>query len=224
MPNLDPVLEEMISSFPLKKVARGRTIIYQGEIPRSSYIVVNGTVRIYSLNTRGDESNISFISTGNIFPVEVVFEKNTSCLHYYEATSDVEIAVIPTEILRKEFNNNIKLSNIILDSIATQYVGAKIHIQALEQTRAKNKILRILQYLVLRFGEKNKAGNWLIVLRLKQHDIANMVGVARETAATELGKLKKLNIIEYDSFHYTVDIKALSDLIGTEEWKDIEIS
>ncbi len=50
-----------------------------------------------------------------------------------------------------------------------------------------------------------------------------MVGVARETAATELGKLRKDNIIEYDSFHYSVDMDALAKRIGTEEWKDIEI-
>ena len=51
-----------------------------------------------------------------------------------------------------------------------------------------------------------------------------MVGVARETAATELGKLKKNNIIDYDSFHYTVNMQELAKLIGSEEWEDIELS
>ena len=61
-------------------------------------------------------------------------------------------------------------------------------------------------------------------MRLKQHDIANMVGVTRETAATELSKLKKMGVIDYDSFYYFVDMFYLSKIIGDEEWKDIEIS
>lgn len=221
---LDPALEKFISSYPTKAFRAGHTIVYQGEVPRSSYLVLRGTVRIYSLDMRGDESNISFISEGHLFPVEVIFEKTTSSLHYYEASADAEIVFIPTVEARHELATNKEVMKIVLDEIAAQYIGAKIHIQALEQTRAQDKILRILQYLVLRFGEQNAKGNYRISLKLKQHDIANMVGVARETAATELGKLKKSNVIDYDSFHFTVNMTELSKLIGSEEWEDIEIS
>lgn len=224
MPILDPVLEKFINSYPSKAFRSGRTIVYQGEVPRSSYLIINGTIRIYSLDMRGDESNISFISQGHIFPVEVIFENTSSSLHYYEASIDSEIAVIPTIDMKEQIATNRDITKIILNTIATQYIGAKIHIQALEQTRAHDKILRILQYLVLRFGEQNAKGNFRIGLKLKQHDIANMVGVARETAATELGKLRKSNVINYDSFHYTVNMQELSKLIGSEEWEDIEIS
>ena len=128
MPLLDPALEKFISSFPTKAFRSGRTIVYQGEVPRSSYLVLSGTVRIYSLDMRGDESNISFISEGHLFPVEVIFDKTTSSLHYYEASADAEIVIMPTSDVRHELATNKELMKVILDEIATQYIGAKIHI------------------------------------------------------------------------------------------------
>lgn len=223
MPELDAVLEKFVSPYPTRAFRAGRAIVYQGEVPRSSYVITKGTVRIHSLDVRGDESNISFISAGYLFPVEVIFAKTTSSLHYYEAATDVEVAVIPTSEMIHEIFANPEVNRVVLNEIVTQYVGAKIHIEALEQSRAREKILRILQYLVLRFGEQHQENRWRINLRLAQHDIANMIGVTRETAATELGKLKKLGVIDYDSFHYTVDMTELSGMIGSDEWKDISI-
>ncbi len=136
MPLIEPALEKFASAYPMKCVIRGRTIIYQGEVPRSSYIITKGTVRIYSIDMHGNESNISFISEGHLFPVEIIFEKTTSSLHYYEATTDLEVAVVPTTEIAAELNVNQNFARVILDEIAAQYVGATIHIQALEQTKA----------------------------------------------------------------------------------------
>ena len=115
MPLIEPALEKFASAYPMKCVIRGRTIIYQGEVPRSSYIITKGTVRIYSIDMHGNESNISFISEGHLFPVEIIFEKTTSSLHYYEATTDLEVAVVPTTEIAAELNVNQNFARVILD-------------------------------------------------------------------------------------------------------------
>ena len=56
-----------------------------------------------------------------------------------------------------------------------------------------------------------------IVLRLSHQDIAEMVGITRETAAVELHKLKRKGYIAYQRFTYYVDIAKLQKLRGDED-------
>ncbi len=223
MSKLPPAFEEFAAKYPRRTLQAGRTLLYQSEIPRSGYILTDGILRVYSLDINGEESNITFLKEDAIVPIEFVFEKTPSSLYYYSAATDIEVAAVPIEDIRREVETNVGLQKELLAALTTKYVGGHMHIQALEQTRAVDKIIHILQYLVLRFGKENSDGTYKIDLALKQHDIANMVGVTRETAATELGKLKKANVISYSSFYYTVDMDALGRLVGVHEWEDIEI-
>jgi CRP/FNR family transcriptional regulator len=221
VPRLSPEFSEVISRYLVRTYPAGKTIAFQSEIPRFCYIIARGTVRVYSIDSHGEESNITFVSEGNAFPLEYVFDKSRASLYYYEAQTEVDIAVLTAEEFHREIEKDPIFARQVLEHVATQYIGAKIHIQALEQSKAEDKIHRILQFLVVRFGQMLSDEKWKIDLRLTQQDIARMVGVTRETAAAELGKLKKKDIIEYSSFTYTVDMKKLSQLIGSHEWQDI---
>lgn len=224
MSNLPKAFDEFVSHYPRRTLQAGRTLLYQSEIPRSGYILTSGILRVYSLNTNGEESNITFLKEDAIVPIEFIFSKTPASLYYYSAATDIEVAAIPTDDICNEVKTNPGFQSELLNALTTKYVGSHMHIQALEQTRASEKIIHILQYLVLRFGKQNNDGTWLIDLSLKQHDIANMVGVTRETTATELGRLKKSGIISYSSFMYTVDMDALARVAGVHEWEEIEIS
>jgi DNA-binding XRE family transcriptional regulator len=56
-----------------------------------------------------------------------------------------------------------------------------------------------------------------INLRLTQQDFANLVGITRETAATELNKLKKTGAIFYSpGIFYRVKIAKLAQLLNDQ--------
>lgn len=214
---------EFMDKYPTRNFSARRTFLYQGEIPRSGYMLRNGTIRVYSLNVMGEESNITFLKEDAVVPLEYIFGRAPSSLYYYEAATDIELAVIPPEDIKRELESNNDLQRAMMESLITKYVGSHMHIHALEQTKAREKVVHILQYLVMRFGRKLADGKWLIDLPLKQHEIANMIGVTRETTASELGKLKKSGTVSYSTFLYTVDMEALTKLVGQEDWNEIEI-
>ena len=78
-----------------------------------------------------------------------------------------------------------------------------------------------MQYLTTRFGEREPDGKMRIVLRLSHQDIAEMVGITRETAAVELHKLRRKGYIDYQRFTYYVDVAKLQQLKGDE---DVELA
>ncbi|MEI2833617.1 MAG: helix-turn-helix domain-containing protein [Acidimicrobiia bacterium] len=100
------------------------------------------------------------------------------------------------------------------------YIGSLISIEALGQSRVREKIIYILRYLLQRYGEEDKDGWWRLNVRITQTDISNLIGITRETVAVELKKLKQEGIIHTGSFSYSLNMKKLIELTNIEDWKE----
>jgi CRP-like cAMP-binding protein len=74
-----------------------------------------------------------------------------------------------------------------------------------------------------RYGEP-KGSQVRIPLTLTHQNLASMVGVTRETAATEMNRLKKQNILTYENQKYTVDTDRLLNLIGEDSFRELNIT
>jgi hypothetical protein len=64
----------------------------------------------------------------------------------------------------------------------------------------------------------------MLTLDLTHQDFANLTGLTRETAATELIKLKKLGVISYGkSTPYTVDLNKLMRTLNDQFISEIKM-
>ena len=101
-------------------------------------------------------------------------------------------------------------------SLASKVVSLQARIYALEQSRASEKVIRTLLYLCERFGVSYKRTNkTTLKLPLTQQDIANFIGITRETTSHELKKLEKIKAIKLTRKHYVVNIEKLNELLTT---------
>lgn len=223
MRKLSPAFNKLIANYPVRKYKKGRPIFYQGEVPRTAYIIKNGVVRVYGINNSGEERIVTFFVPGDLIPVGWVFQKSPVSLYYYDAVSDCDLVAIPKEDFTQELAKDEQLKLELLNMYMVHYISSTMHIYALEHARAQEKLVRILQYLVLRFGIEKKDGNYLVDLRLTHQDLACMVGLSRETSALELGKLKKKGVIAYESFTYTVNMPKLLKAAGGDEFDSLTL-
>ena len=102
-----------------------------------------------------------------------------------------------------------------------------MRLNALQHSRAGDKLIYTLHYLALSHGERqpNAPKVIQISLQLTHQDFANLTGLTRETAATELNKLKRLGIIDYGKHTpYKIDLDKLSALLNDEYIAELEIS
>jgi len=97
-------------------------------------------------------------------------------------------------------------------------LGSLSHISSLIENKAQAKIIQLLKYLVLRFGEQVDETWMAVSIRLTQNDLSDLLGITRETVAVELGKLKNQNIVEHSSFTYRINVKALTDFVDESLW------
>jgi CRP/FNR family transcriptional regulator, cyclic AMP receptor protein len=215
-------LIEMCKGENQRQFKRLRTILYQGEVPKSVYIIKKGVIRAYNIAENGEERNVELLSDGDVLPISWVFNISNAALYYYDAFSDVQLFVLSKE----RFNELIKTNNLeyeLLKLTSRRYTATTMHINALLQAHAQNKIAQGLQYLALSHGTRLGSGKHRVNIRLTQQDLANLVGVTRETAAVELNKLRDKGVIQYRSFTYTIDYDALIRATGSDEFDGLRL-
>lgn len=215
--------KSLVPSGLTRQYAKHRTILFQGEVPRSTMVVQSGIVKVYGITSGGDQRTVTLLSAGDIFPVECVFDKSRVSLYYYEAVTDCSIFSVPKTDFLNVLNTNSELKDHIFQEYMAHYTSATMHIYALEHSHAQDKLVYILQYLVARFGERQPDGLTRINLRLSHQDIAEMVGLTRETTAVELHRLKDKKLIDYQRFSYFVNVPEIVKATGSDEFENVEV-
>lgn len=204
-----------------RQFSKKRTILFQGEVPQSVMVVQSGLVKVYGITTSGDQRTVTLLSSGDIFPVECAFNKSRVSLYYYEALTDCTVLGLPRPVFLEALESDDGVKRQIFESYMAHYTSAMMHIYALEHSHAQEKVVYILQYLVARFGEKQPNGFTKIALRLSHQDIAEMVGLTRETTAVELHRLKDKKFINYQRFAYYVNVSLLIQATGSDEFENV---
>jgi CRP-like cAMP-binding protein len=222
-------LHAFLDRHPVQKFNKGEIIIFQGEAPRTALVVKSGTVKAYNLSVDGDEKPVAFYSADSVFPASWVFAKMASAIYYYEAfTSTVEVYAID----RAEFVDFIKKRPELLyqelERLLTDQIAGSMRLNALQHSRASDKLIYTLHYLALSHGREIVVGKIPkiieITLDLKHQDFANLTGLTRETAATELNKLKRAKIINYGKgISYTLNMARLTQVLNDQFVADIEL-
>jgi CRP/FNR family cyclic AMP-dependent transcriptional regulator len=178
---------------------------------------------VYGITTGGDQRTVTLLSAGDIFPIECVFDKSRVSLYYYEALNDSSVLSLPKPDFLSALSSDAALKDQVFQSYMAHYTSATMHIYALEHSHAQEKLVYILQYLVARFGEKQPDGLTKIELRLSHQDIAEMVGLTRETTAVELHRLKDKGLIDYQRFSYFVNVPLLVQATGSDEFENVAV-
>ncbi len=218
---LQPLLKTSIT----RVYSPGSTILFQGEVPRYVSIIKSGIVRIYSISRQGDEQIVAYHVAGEFFPSSWIFGKTTSTLFFFETVTESEIAFVPKQDFISFMQSDPKRSAALLDYFTTNYAASLIRISALEQPKAREKLLYTLYYLCQRYGKGIKKGSQIveIELQLTHQNLASLVGLTRETTATEMNKLKREGVLSYDNQTYKIHQEKLLDLLGEDSFRGISI-
>lgn len=216
--HLKPLLDKTTS----RKYSAGSTILYQGEAPRYACILTKGIVRVYSISNLGEEQIVTFHVAGEFFPSSWIFEKSPSTLFFYEAVTPSDISFIDRKELIEFMTANSIRNSALLDYFATNYSASLIRVNALEQPKAREKLVYTLFYLCERYGITSGVTT-KIPLQLTHQNFASLVGLTRETTAIEMNKLKREKVITYKQQHYIVNTEKLSDILGEDSFKSLSI-
>ena len=210
--------------FRVAKFKKNEVILHQDDEPQTAYVIKEGVVKMYNITSEGDEKPISFDVSGDLFPAEWVFSRAERTLFYYEAFTDCSLYVVPKDVYQQFLHNNPIIMRKAFDLFVSRMVGYTLRVNALAQSRAADKLLHTIHYLCLRFGKEIKKDFVRIRLPLTQQELANFMGLTRETTTVELSKLKQLGVISYCHQTYSVRTNKLNELLDEEYNPGLDIT
>ena len=210
----DPTALKHLSG-PVRKYGKGNVVYFQGEAPRQAFLVKDGTVRVYAIDDEGEEYIVGFHTEGDIFPLDWLHNHATSTTFYYEALTPCELA--PIEKANFELHRTAPpVEQYMLACFLYDSSSGLIRNLALQQPRARDKIIYFFYYLAIRHGKELSNGLYSLGIPLTHQTIANCLGLTRETVATELGTLKRAGAVAYRNKKYVIDKKLVIRAVGKE--------
>ena len=130
---------------------------------------------------------------------------------------------MPRRELIAYIESHPKAQSSLLDYFAGRYTGLLMRITALEQSRAREKIMFTLYYLLFRYGKETRHGIFTVGIKLTHSVIAGLVGLTRETTTNELTKLKAEKVLRYTTHKYAIDKAKLERLLGEDSFDNISV-
>ncbi|HEU5187834.1 MAG TPA: Crp/Fnr family transcriptional regulator [Candidatus Saccharimonadales bacterium] len=212
-----------LSHFRTVRFNKGDMIFVQGEVPKAAYILKKGIVKTYNITADGEEKVISLVGKNEIFPAPWVFSRTDNSLYYHQAFTTCETVVMPRDQCMHFLHQNPDVMQWLCSQLIGLHTSFMLRINALAQSKASVKVVYLLQALCLQFGRDVRKDVVKIELPLTQQDIANLLGIKRETTALQLKKLKDNGVISYARKGYLVKTDQLSNLLNDEYNPGIQI-
>lgn len=199
-------------------IKKGQIMYYPGETPSGVNEIKSGVMRAYSILTNGSEVNVALHGKGDYFPIETAYDISPVAVFYYEALTNCKVENQSLEDFQAQRRQDPDTP--FIDS--RRYVGALMHVSAMGQATAYEKLGHTLRYLGMRFGKLLADERFVrINMKLTQQDLANLCALARETVNIELLKLKDTGLVIEKNKVYAVNLSGLNTLLGEE---DVDLS
>lgn len=204
-------LFDFFGKYRTRTFSKGELLLNEGDIPGIAYVLKRGIVKTYSLTNEGQEKPVGFHIPYEIFPTGWTFFKIRRNQFFHEAITDCEVYCIPREDFIDQLSKDLQMMQNVFDYVLRRFLDLQTRIVALEQSKAADKVLRTLHFFSLRFGRDVKKNVVRIQLPLTQQDLANFMGLTRETTGIELKKLERAGIISYKHQNYLVHTDKLNE-------------
>lgn len=212
--NAANTVDKFFRKYPLKAFQKGNILIYAGSDPESIIYLIKGQVRQYDVNHKGEEVVVNVFKPPAFFPMNWVINKIPN-KYFYQAYSSVEAKVAPTEEVREFIQGN---PDVVFDLLKRVYRGAEGMQRRMAHLMGGNSRNRVIYELLLecdRFGIEKQGTD--CTLDIREDELANRAGLARETVNRQLSELKKEGYVEVITKGVKVyNISKLRKELGSE--------
>lgn len=175
---------------------KGETILHRGDLPQGVLFLKSGYARLESISKEGKEMTLVIYQPGELFPVVWAFFGQKPSIYNLEALTNCEIVRAPREEFLDFIKENPDVLFDVTKHIITRFQLALKRMEYLAFGNASSKLASILLICGRNYGV-TKDGQTELQIPLTHKDIANLVGVTRETVSIELKKFDRRGLIGY---------------------------
>ncbi len=187
-------LLQVVNSIEHRVYKKNEILFGEGSVANNMFFVNEGKVKLYKYTRDGKEQILHILSEGEFFG-----ELNLlNCsIHNFSAKAikDCKVCVISNEIMKEIIVKNPHIAIKFLESAGKRLANAEKLAQNLATNDADSRVSYLLIDLLEKYGEF-KLGKKEIKVPMSREDMANCIGVTRETMSRKLKKFEDEGLIK----------------------------
>ena len=190
----DEELIKIIDMTGHKIYKKGDRLCSQGQESDTLFIINEGQVKISKLTVEGKEQIVHIFTNGDFFGELSLFNSDEIINFDAYAVSDVKMCTLTKQDMNKIIMSNPEISLKLLQVISKRLSQT----ENLAQNLATNDAEIRIAFMILEFGEKygvTTDQGVQIKLPINREEMANYVGVTRETISRKLSIFEEAGII-----------------------------
>lgn len=204
-------IDNFFSKFYPVKFEKGEIIIHPDGKPQNIFLLKKGKVKMYAVSDDGQEVTLHIFRPSSFFPIMLSLSGSYG-KYYFEALEKTEAVKAPVE----KVIDFVKSDQEVLYDLVTRFgkaiSGLILRIESMAFEDAYNRIASLLFYLCEKFGEE-KEGKTIINMQIQHEDVANWVGLRRETVSRQFEKMQKEGILENKNKQLEINLEKLKEKV-----------
>ncbi|SCG81762.1 Crp/FNR family transcriptional regulator [Proteiniborus sp. DW1] len=187
-------LAKLTAKISHKNYKKGQVIFFEGDISDKLYVINKGKIKIFKYTREGKEQILYILSEGD-FVGDLSLLKKDEFKFNAEALENSNICVLTKDDFDEMLKENPEIAIEILQVVYDRIVKLENLIQNLSTKDIEARIAGLLLSFVKDFGVR-KEDSIELELPLSREDIANYIGVTRETISRKLGSMQDQGVID----------------------------
>lgn len=187
-------LKEITDKITNKHYKKGEMIFFEGDASDKFYVINSGKAKIFKYTKEGKEQILYIVGQGD-FLGDLSLLKKDELKFNAEALEDLYMCQLTKDDFDKVVRENPEISIKILEVLYDRIFKLENLVQSLSTKDIESRISGLLLSFIKDFGVPiNNVVR--LELPLSREDMANYIGVTRETISRKLNSMQEEGIIE----------------------------
>jgi len=214
-------LEKFLTSGQPKIVAKNE-VIYRSDSSQSYiFFIKNGYVKSYTITPTGANMTLSFYGSKSIFPLSPALRDTSRELTfhlrdiiYFEAMTEVEYHRVSLKTFYDYLQSSPSMYREVVQRLIDNYEIYLARIEATQFRHAQQRVAYHLLVIASLFGSVDKKTKQATInIPLTHNELAENLGMARETVTRELDGLKKMGALSTEERLMLIDVTKLESVL-----------
>lgn len=184
-----------------KTFTKNEYIFFEGDKVSNIYFIKKGIVILSKLHTNGEEKIMDILKEGDFIALLTILQNKEEYLVTAKAITDVTVEVTNKEDALHNYNENNQFRDTCIKCASHRLGNFHTQLFSTSNIDPEEKIIQVLKHLYNKFGYMKNKRHYL-KLPISKTELAQMIGLRRETLSRKLTLLKNNNIIAIEKNIY----------------------
>jgi CRP/FNR family transcriptional regulator len=187
-------LLKIVNTINHKEYAKGDVVFTEGNVANTLFFINEGKIKLYKYTKDGKEQILHVLSEGDFFG-ELELIKPSKYGFNSKAIIDSKICTLTKDEMKEIMMKNPEIGIKVLETVGERLSKVESLVQNLATNDVDSRMAYLLTDLMEKYGE-NIEKNISIELPLSREEMANFIGVTRETISRKLKKFEDEKLIK----------------------------